>query len=133
MDDLIIYSQITRPLSKYQQMGPHVLAAKKALERGKPIGEGSSISYIITRGTGSISERAEPSEDAKNYDPEYYIHNQVIPAALRVLSGLGYTEENLLSGEKTEQKGLDKFLKKGNGHGHRRTHSQRGSEEGMNS
>jgi len=124
MDDLIIYSQITRPLSKYQQMGPHVLAAKKALERGKPIGEGSSISYIITKGSGSISERAEPSEDAKNYDPEYYIHNQVIPAALRVLSGLGYTEENLLSGEKTEQKGLDKFLKKGNGH--RRTHAQRG-------
>jgi DNA polymerase Pol2 len=122
MDDLIIYSQITRPLSKYQQMGPHVLAAKKALERGKPIGEGSSISYIITRGSGSISERAEPSEDAKNYDPEYYIHNQVIPAALRVLSGLGYTEENLLSGEKTEQKGLDKFLRKnGHGHSHRRT------------
>jgi len=126
MDDLIIYSQITRPLSKYQQMGPHVLAAKKAQERGKPIGEGSSISYIITKGAvgSSISERAEPSEDAKNYDPEYYIHNQVIPAALRVLSGLGYTEESLLSGEKTEQKGLDKFLKKGEGHGHRRTHAR---------
>jgi DNA polymerase I/DNA polymerase-2 len=120
MDDLIIYSQITRPLSKYQQMGPHVLAAKKALERGKPIGEGSSISYIITKGSGSISERAEPSEDAKNYDPEYYIHNQVIPAALRVLSGLGYTEEDLLRGEKEDQKGLHDFLRK-NGHkGHKK-------------
>jgi DNA polymerase I/DNA polymerase-2 len=115
MDDLIIYSQITRPISKYQQMGPHVLAAKKAIERGRPIGEGSSISYIITRGSGSISERAEPSEDAKNYDPEYYIHNQVIPAALRVLSGLGYTEESLLTGEKADQRGLHDFLRK-NGH-----------------
>ncbi len=118
-DDLIIYSQITRPLSQYQQLGPHVLAAKKAMERGRPIGEGSRISFIITRGSGSISERAEPAEDAKNYDPEYYIHNQVIPAALRVLSGLGYTEEDLLSGEKPtrEQKGLHDFLGKG-GHGH---------------
>jgi DNA polymerase elongation subunit (family B) len=122
MDDLIIYSQITRPISQYQQHGPHVLAAKKAIERGRPMGEGSTISFIITKGSGSISERAEPSEDAKNYDPDYYINNQVIPAALRVLSGLGYTEEDLTSGEKAtkspsgkaeEQKGLHDFLGKG--------------------
>jgi DNA polymerase elongation subunit (family B) len=112
MDDLIIYSQITRPLSQYQQRGPHVLAAQKAMERGRPVGIGMTISYIITRGSGSISERAEPSEDAKNYDPDYYINNQVIPAALRVLSGLGYTEEDLLA-TKEEQKGLHDFLGKG--------------------
>ncbi len=126
MDDLIIYSQITRPLSQYQQHGPHVLAAKKAIERGRLIGEGSTISYIITKGSGSISERAEPSEDAKNYDPEYYINNQVIPAALRVLSGLGYTEDDLLKEEKADQRGLHDFLRKGNGHRHRRTHTQKG-------
>ncbi|MEM5812639.1 MAG: DNA-directed DNA polymerase, partial [Candidatus Aenigmatarchaeota archaeon] len=119
MEDLVIYSQITRPLSQYQQLGPHVLAAKKAQERGRPVGEGTTIAFIITKGTGSISERAEPAEDAKNYDPEYYIKNQVIPAALRVLSGLGYTEEDLLKGEKAEQKGIQDFLRK-NGHREKR-------------
>jgi hypothetical protein len=45
---------------------------------------------------------------------------------LRVLSGLGYTEEDLLRGEKADQKGLSDFLRKGNGHSHRRTHARKG-------
>jgi DNA polymerase elongation subunit (family B) len=95
MEELVIYSQITKPLSKYDQIGPNVVAARKAQERGRTIRPGTSISIIITRGEGSISSRAEPFEDAGSYDPDYYIRNQVIPAALRVLSGLGYTEDDL--------------------------------------
>jgi DNA polymerase elongation subunit (family B) len=95
MDDLVIYTHITRPLSKYEQQGPHVKAARKLVQRGRPVGEGSTISYIITRGSGSISDRAEPAEDAENFDPEYYIYHQVLPPALRILSSLGVTEEDL--------------------------------------
>ncbi len=114
MDDLVIYSQVTRPLSKYEQISPHVMAARKARERGRVIKEGSTISFIITKGTGSISQRAEPVEDAKDYDPDYYIHHQVIPAALRILSGLGYTEEDFGSrtGDgKKAQSSIAKFVK----------------------
>ncbi len=110
MDDLIIYTQITRPLSQYEQIGPHVAAAKKLLNLGVSIGEGSIISYIITKGVGSISSRAVPAEFAENYDPEYYIHNQVIPAAMRILSGLGIKEEELLP-EAKKQESLGKFFK----------------------
>jgi len=110
MDELVIYSQITRPLNQYEQIGPHVVAARKAQERGRVIRPGTSISLIITRGEGSISSRAEPLEDARDYDPEYYVKNQVIPAALRVLSGLGYTEEDL-TGEKA-QASLEGFFRK---------------------
>jgi DNA polymerase elongation subunit (family B) len=108
-DDLIIYTQLTKPLKEYEQMGPHVKVAKKILERGGVIGEGSTIAYIVTKGMGSISERAEPVEDAENYDPDYYIHHQVIPAALRILSGFGFDEKDLLGEEK--QKSLDGFLR----------------------
>ena len=69
------------------------------------------LAYIITKGPGSISERAVPLDLAKNYDPEYYVHNQVIPAALRVLAGLGYTEDDIL--RKKPQASLDKFIQKG--------------------
>lgn len=109
MDELVIYSQITKPLSKYEQIGPHVVAARKAQERGRTIRPGTSISLIITKGEGSISSRAEPFEDAKDYDPDYYINNQVIPAAMRVLSGLGYTEEDF-SGEGPPQASLEGFF-----------------------
>ncbi|MBU0953079.1 MAG: DNA-directed DNA polymerase [Nanoarchaeota archaeon] len=110
-DHLVIYSQLTRPLSQYEQIGPHVAAAKKLVQRGGRVHEGTVIGYIITPGTGTISERAEPVEDATRYDAEYYIHNQVIPAALRVLSGLGITEDDLLHDTK-RQYSLSGFLQK---------------------
>ncbi len=109
-DDLIIYTQITRPLSQYEQIGPHVVAAQKAMQRGRPVGEGSTMLYIITKGTGSISERAEPAEDAKNYDPEYYIHHQVIPPALRILAKFGITEDDLIKGKQEDQESLKRFI-----------------------
>lgn len=110
MEELVIYTQLTKPISEYEQMGPHVKAAKKLLQRGRPAGEGSTIAYIITKGTGSISDRAEPAEDAGNYDPEYYIYHQVLPPALRILSGLGVTEEELAGEGKVRT--LKTFFKK---------------------
>ncbi|MFH1445733.1 MAG: DNA-directed DNA polymerase [Nanoarchaeota archaeon] len=111
MDDLVIYTQLTKPLTQYEQIGPHVVAARKIKERGGNIKEGYTVGYVITKGTGSISSRAEPAADAKDYDPEYYIHNQILPAALRVLQGLGVTEEQILHG-KIEQSDLTRFVNK---------------------
>lgn len=113
MENLVILSQITRPLDQYEQVGPHVAAAVKAMDRGRRIKTGSVISYIITKGTGTISQRAEPAEDAKNYDPDYYINNQVMPAAMRILSGLGFSEEEILSGKKESQQSLNSYIKLG--------------------
>jgi DNA polymerase I len=112
LDELIIYSQLTKPLNQYDQIAPHVVAARKATERGRSIKPGTSISFIITRGEGSISSRAEPFDDAGDYDPEYYINNQVIPVALRVLSGLGYREEDLTSDSGPPQSDLSGFFRK---------------------
>ncbi len=109
-DELGIYTTITRDVSSYEQIGPHVAAARKAIARGMVIRPGETIKYIITRGTGSISDRAELINFADSYDPDYYINNQVLPAALRVLSVLGFTREQILSG--TRQVGLARFMKK---------------------
>jgi len=109
--DLVIYTQITRPVERYEQIGPHVAAAKKYVSRGHTVKEGSVIGYIITKGTGSISSRAEPFEYAENYDPDYYINNQIIPAAMRILHGLGFTVEDVLS-EPPGQRSLDTFMRK---------------------
>ncbi|MBI2674879.1 MAG: ribonuclease H-like domain-containing protein [Candidatus Aenigmarchaeota archaeon] len=110
MDDLVIYTQLTKPIEKYEQMSPHVRAAQKIIQRGGAVGVGSTIAYIITTGAGSISERAEPAEEAKNYDADYYINNQVIPAALRILSNIGVKEEDL-TGSGESQFSLEGFWK----------------------
>lgn len=112
LEDLTIFEQITRPLSTYEQIGPHVKAAQKAKSRGKPIDEGTVIGFVIVKGSGSISDRAEPVEDVKlnQYDPEYYINHQILPASMRVLKALGYTEQEVLSGK--VQKKLEAWIKK---------------------
>ena len=108
--ELVIMEQLVKPIESYEQIGPHVVAARKLKERGRVIKEGSLISYVITRGKGSISERSEPFEyvtkDKIDYD--YYATNQIIPVSLRVLSVLGISEEDLTSGQK--QTGLGKFF-----------------------
>jgi DNA polymerase elongation subunit (family B) len=112
LEDLVIFEQVTRPLSQYEQIGPHVKAAQKAKSRGKPIGEGSVIGFVIIKGGGSISDRAEPVEDVKpnQYDPDYYIEHQILPASMRVLKALGYTEQQVLSGK--IQASLGEWFKK---------------------
>jgi DNA polymerase elongation subunit (family B) len=112
LEDLTIFEQVTRPLSSYEQMGPHVKAAQKAKARGRAVGEGTVIGFVIVKGSGSISDRAEPVEDVKpdQYDPEYYINHQVLPASMRVLKALGYKEQEVLSGK--VQKKLEAWIKK---------------------
>lgn len=107
LKDLTLYEQLTKPLSEYKAIGPHTAAARKIKERGGAIGEGMVIMFVITRGKGSISERAEPIEDVsiKDIDIDYYITHQIVPAALRVLTVLGVTEEQLLG------ESLKSFLK----------------------
>jgi DNA polymerase I/DNA polymerase-2 len=112
LEDLVISEQITRPLSSYEQIGPHVRAAQRSQEKGRPIGEGTIIAFVIVKGKGSISDRAIPVEDVKpnQYDPEYYVNNQIVPVSMRVLKALGITEQELVSGK--TQKKLQGFFKK---------------------
>ncbi|HLD49169.1 MAG TPA: hypothetical protein VJB11_02295, partial [archaeon] len=59
--------------------------------------EGMILSYVIVKGKSKkISDRAEPIDTVKinDYDIDYYLNNQIIPVALRVLSALGYKEED---------------------------------------
>lgn len=85
--ELVVYEQLSKPVSEYKLISPHVVAAKRLLEKGIPVGEGSVIGYIIQKGAGSISERAYPVEfaDPSKIDIEYYIENQVLPVAMRIL------------------------------------------------
>ncbi|MBN2203094.1 MAG: hypothetical protein JW700_02840 [Candidatus Aenigmarchaeota archaeon] len=107
LKDMVIIEQLSKPLSEYKARGPHVAVAQKIIERGRKIREGMPILFVITKGEGSISDRAEPLEDAKlkDIDIDYYISNQIVPSALRVLRVLGVTEEELLG------KSLKDFLK----------------------
>ncbi len=107
--DLVVLTQIQRPLDKYETIGPHIAAARKAAKRGKELEVGSVIGYVITRIGESISDKAELEEYVKegNYDADYYIEHQLVPAIIKIIQELGYSKEDLLHGGK--QKTLSSF------------------------
>ncbi len=107
VEDLTIHTTLTKPPEEYGSTAPHVEAVKKASKRGVSIEPETTVNYVITRGGGSISERAELVRFAEDYDPDYYIDNQVVPAATRVLKVFGYTEGQLKG--KGKQSGLGRF------------------------
>ena len=109
-DDLAVYTDLTRPLEKYEVTAPHIAVAKQMKRKGEDVRTGTTVGYIIKRGGGIISERARMVEEVniKEIDKQYYIQNQIIPAVSRVMEALGYTEEDLLG---KKQSKLTGFLK----------------------
>ena len=111
--ELIIHTQITKPLDQYKQVGPHVVAARKIEEHGIKVTRGTIVQYIITKGKGSISQRAVPYEysEGYEYDKDYYINNQMIPAIERIMYSFGYSKKDLMDMARGEvQQSLDAFF-----------------------
>jgi len=113
MNDMVIHTQLTKNLSDYKQIGPHVMAAQKSIAKGRKIERGSIIRYVVVKGKEPISKRAIPIEDTDDleYDPEYYLKNQVLPAVSRIMDSLGYSSEALAElAQKERQSSLDAFF-----------------------
>lgn len=107
VEDLKIYTTLTKRPEEYGSTAPHVEAVKKAQKRGDDIEPETTVAYVITRGGGSISSRAELVKYSDSYDADYYVDNQIIPVSLRVLKVFGYTEDQLKG--KGRQSGLGRF------------------------
>lgn len=98
LNKLVIWKTLTKKITDYAVDAPHVVAARKLLSMGIAVDINDKIGYIITKGIGSISKRAEPYiavKDISEVDIDYYIERQVIPAAMRVLGYFGITEQRL--------------------------------------
>jgi len=110
LNKLIIKTQIAKELSSYSSIGPHVAVAMKLLEKGIKIVPGMVVEYIIAKGSGLIRERAKLVDEVKpgNYDPDYYLNNQIIPALGGIFTVLGYKEDELFS--ESSQSGLGEFF-----------------------
>ena len=80
------------------------------VEKGIPVNVGTVIEYIVASGKGLVRNRAKlPSEvKGKDYDYEYYLKNQLIPAVSGIFSLLGYTEDALF--KETSQSKLGRFF-----------------------
>jgi len=110
LDRVTIHTQLQKEITSYDARGPHVAVAEKMKRQGKQVRPGTVIKYIIVKGAEKIRDRANLPEEVKqkDYDPDYYINNQVVPAVERIFNVLGYKKEELL--EAKEQSKLKKFF-----------------------
>ncbi len=99
-----IWKTLTRPVDGYEVNAPHVEAAKKMVKDGWSIGAGDRVGFVITNRPGKLFQKAEPHYKAtpEQIDYDYYVQNQIIPAAARILVVLGVTEDQLLTGHKSQ-------------------------------
>lgn len=114
IEKLVIWKTLTKKPEEYSVDAPHVVAARKLIRAGIKVSVNDKIGYVIIKGGGKISSRAEPYifvKDTKIIDPEYYIDHQIIPASMRILKYFGVTETQLKKTAKTAgQKSLFDFF-----------------------
>ena len=99
--EFVIHTQLRKGIGNYDIKSPELAAAQKAMKAGvkrRDELEGAAIGYVITKHGNSISEKAMIEEMADDYDPDYYINNQVMPATLKILKELGYNADELKAG-----------------------------------
>lgn len=110
LENLVIHTRLKKPIEDYESEGPHVAAAKRLRAAGKEVEPGMTIPYIVERGSGNVGDRAIPVSEFgdREYDADYYIGHQILPAVMRVMEVLGYSEDELRY-EETKQTKLGSF------------------------
>lgn len=97
MSSLTIRKTLTKPIEDYKVSTPHVEVAKLLVKQGWSLGVGDKVAYVIAKGSGRLFQKAKPPSqvDPGGIDIEYYLANQILPAAMRILERFGVNEKQL--------------------------------------
>ena len=103
-EDLIIKTQLKKPLSEYKAQGPHVIAAKKMKEQGIPISQGGLVEYYLAETPNSksklVRDKVKLLHEAGQYNIEYYLNKQILPAVENIFQVFNIDIKELIEGKK---------------------------------
>ncbi|MGC9058938.1 MAG: DNA-directed DNA polymerase [Candidatus Aenigmatarchaeota archaeon] len=106
IEDLTITKSLSRNLSEYKGVQPHVELVKKLMKRSPekvPV-IGDRVSYVIVAGPDLVSKRAEDPEyvvqNKIKIDAKYYIESQVLPPIERIFEVIGIKRSQLFANGK---------------------------------
>jgi DNA polymerase elongation subunit (family B) len=107
VEELAIPTRLTKDPAAYDSVGPHVAAAKRMQAKGADVYPGMIIRYVVTGGKAKIRDRAKLPEEVKKgeYDADYYINNQVLPAVETIFEVFGHDAEEMVEGKKQSKLG----------------------------
>ena len=107
LNELIIKTQLKKPLDEYKAITPHVIAARKMKESGIPTGQGELIEFYISDSVSSlpkskqlIRDKVKLIHEEGKYDIEYYLKNQILPAVENIFQVFGINVNEFIDGKK---------------------------------
>ena len=103
--DLLIKTQLKKPISEYRSISPHVTAAMKMKERKEPVGIGSLIEYYIGESKGKsklVRDRALLKDEKGDYDIKYYLEKQILPSVEQIFNIFKIKIQEIIDGQKQE-------------------------------
>jgi DNA polymerase I/DNA polymerase-2 len=110
-EEILIRTQLKKPISEYKAISPHVIAARKMEEKHIPIDEGALIEYYISeipeKKKKLIRERVKLASEEGEYDIEYYLKHQILPAVENIFQVFNLDINSIL--EEKKQTTLGEF------------------------
>ena len=118
LKQLLIKTQLKKPIEEYKSESPHVTIAKKMREQNMPIDLGMLIEYYIAepekhqrtkkgKNKALVRERAKLPTEKEKYDIDYYLNNQILPAVENIFEVFKVNTKELVDGK--QQKKLFEF------------------------
>ncbi|MBI4015338.1 MAG: hypothetical protein HY362_01310 [Candidatus Aenigmarchaeota archaeon] len=114
LEKLTIVKGVSKSLSSYDGIQPHVELAKKIMMRDPTRGSlvGERLGFVIIKGNQMLSKRAEEPSFVKEHnleiDSQYYLENQLLPPLQRIFEACGVEKTELIEGNR--QKNLTEIL-----------------------
>jgi len=109
-EEIMIHTQLKKPISEYKAITPHVIAAVKMKEKGMPVDVGMLLEYFIaeTREKKSlVREKVKLPDEKGEYNIKYYLEHQILPAIGNIFDVFNINIKEVADGKK--QKKLGEF------------------------
>lgn len=104
--ELIIKTQLKKPINEYLSISPHVVAAQKMHDAGMPVRIGMVIEFFIaeTREKKSlVRDKVKLPDEKGEYNVQYYLEHQIIPAVENILDVFGIKIQEVIDGNKQKK------------------------------
>jgi DNA polymerase elongation subunit (family B) len=105
--EILIRTQLKKPISEYLSISPHVVAAQKMQALGLPVDVGMLLEFFIaeTREKKAlVREKVKLPDEKGEYNIEYYLNNQILPAVENIFDVFNINVQEISDG--TRQKKL---------------------------